>query len=270
MGDYADLPRSGPTSASGCGATPSTAPATSSATRSSSTPSPTRPSSCPTSWSTRRSRSCTTSSGRRSPARASSEPAYLKATGQTEADLHTEFRPRAEQRIKVLLVLSEDRRRRGHRRPRRRGRGPGRARPRSATRATRRPSRYFESRARPQLHPQHAAPDARRSRRSSTAGSPPTRTIPPLPHLEDDAPSGVDGPRGRGRRIDRRHRPGRRSRASTAAARTTATRPPPKPDHHHPGGHSADRAPRHAADARPSAGETPDARPDGHRIHQPR
>jgi trigger factor len=35
------------------------------------------------------------------------EPAYLKATGQSEADLHTEFRPRAEQRTRVLLVLSK-------------------------------------------------------------------------------------------------------------------------------------------------------------------
>ncbi|MCJ7709758.1 MAG: trigger factor [Chloroflexi bacterium] len=34
------------------------------------------------------------------------EPAYLKATGQEETDLHAEFRPRAEQRTKVLLVLS--------------------------------------------------------------------------------------------------------------------------------------------------------------------
>jgi trigger factor len=34
------------------------------------------------------------------------EEAYLKATGQTEAELHTEFRPRAEHRTKVLLVLS--------------------------------------------------------------------------------------------------------------------------------------------------------------------
>jgi len=34
------------------------------------------------------------------------EPAYLKATGQSDADLHAEFRPRAEQRTKVLLVLS--------------------------------------------------------------------------------------------------------------------------------------------------------------------
>ena len=35
------------------------------------------------------------------------EPAYLKATGQSEADLHAEFRPRAEQRTKTLLVLSK-------------------------------------------------------------------------------------------------------------------------------------------------------------------
>ncbi len=34
------------------------------------------------------------------------EPAYLKATSQEEADLHAEFRPRAEQRTRVLLVLS--------------------------------------------------------------------------------------------------------------------------------------------------------------------
>ncbi|MHB8890728.1 MAG: trigger factor [Candidatus Limnocylindrales bacterium] len=34
------------------------------------------------------------------------EPAYLTATGQSEADLHAEFQPRAEQRTKVLLVLS--------------------------------------------------------------------------------------------------------------------------------------------------------------------
>lgn len=35
------------------------------------------------------------------------EAAYLKATNQAEADLHTEFRPRAEHRTKVLLVLSK-------------------------------------------------------------------------------------------------------------------------------------------------------------------
>jgi trigger factor len=35
------------------------------------------------------------------------EAAYLKATEKSEADLHAEFRPRAEQRTKVLLVLSK-------------------------------------------------------------------------------------------------------------------------------------------------------------------
>jgi len=35
------------------------------------------------------------------------EAAYLKATEQTEADLHKEFRPRAEERVKTLLVLSK-------------------------------------------------------------------------------------------------------------------------------------------------------------------
>ena len=35
------------------------------------------------------------------------EEAYLKATEKTEADLHAEFRPRAEKRVKVLLVLSK-------------------------------------------------------------------------------------------------------------------------------------------------------------------
>ena len=35
------------------------------------------------------------------------EEAYLKAVGQTETDLHTEFRPRAESRVKTLLVLSK-------------------------------------------------------------------------------------------------------------------------------------------------------------------
>ena len=34
------------------------------------------------------------------------EAAYLKATSQSEQDLHAEFRPRAEHRTKVLLVLS--------------------------------------------------------------------------------------------------------------------------------------------------------------------
>ena len=36
-----------------------------------------------------------------------SEAAYLKATEKTEADLHGDFRPRAEERVKTLLVLSK-------------------------------------------------------------------------------------------------------------------------------------------------------------------
>jgi FKBP-type peptidyl-prolyl cis-trans isomerase (trigger factor) len=35
------------------------------------------------------------------------EASYLKATEKTEADLHADFRPRAEKRVKVLLVLSK-------------------------------------------------------------------------------------------------------------------------------------------------------------------
>jgi len=35
------------------------------------------------------------------------EESYLKATEKTEADLHADFRPRAEKRVKVLLVLSK-------------------------------------------------------------------------------------------------------------------------------------------------------------------
>jgi trigger factor len=35
------------------------------------------------------------------------EDAYLKVTEKTEKDLHDEFRPRAEQRVKVLLVLTK-------------------------------------------------------------------------------------------------------------------------------------------------------------------
>jgi trigger factor len=35
------------------------------------------------------------------------EDAYLKVVGKTEADLHAEFRPNAEKRVRVLLVLSK-------------------------------------------------------------------------------------------------------------------------------------------------------------------
>ncbi len=35
------------------------------------------------------------------------EATYLKVTEKTDADLHAEYRPRAEKRVKVLLVLSK-------------------------------------------------------------------------------------------------------------------------------------------------------------------
>ena len=35
------------------------------------------------------------------------EEAYLKVTGKTDADIHTDFRPDAERRVKVLLILSK-------------------------------------------------------------------------------------------------------------------------------------------------------------------
>jgi trigger factor len=35
------------------------------------------------------------------------EASYLKVTGKTESDLHTDFKPRAEKRVKVLLVLTK-------------------------------------------------------------------------------------------------------------------------------------------------------------------
>ncbi len=100
----------------------------------------------------------------------------------------------------------EDRRGRGDRRPRRGHRGPGRARA-GALPGTRRPSRYFESERgrnfiRSTLRRTRVGRDARRP----LAAAHPEH--PALPHLEDDAPSGVDGARGRGGRLDRRHRPG--------------------------------------------------------------
>ena len=200
------------------------------------------------------------------------EPAYLKATGQTEADLHTEFRPRAEQRIKVLLVLSKIAEAEGIDVPDAEVEAQVEL-ARAALPGDQKTVALLRVRARPQLHPQHAAPARRSSRRSSTAGSPPIPTIPPLPHLEDDAPSGARGARGRGRRLDRRHRPGRSDPGRDHHGRPRHDRDhgePPKPDHQPAtAGSTAARAspPRRC---RPSAGETPDARPDGHRIHQPR
>ena len=135
-----------------------------------------------------------------------SEPAYLKATEKTEADLHTEFRPRAEQRVKVLLVLSKIADIEGIEVPDAEVEAAGRARPRALPgdaktiayfesergrnfiRSTQRRSRTVETLVDRWLaaHPDHPAAAAPRGRRAVRRR----------------------GPRGRGRRIDRRHRPG--------------------------------------------------------------
>ena len=121
-----------------------------------------------------------------------SEPAYLKATEKTEAELHTEFRPRAEQRVRVLLVLSKIAETEGIDVPdadvegqvqlaRERYQGDAKTiayfeseRGRNFIRSTLRRTRTVETLVDRWLtaHPEH----------------------PPLPHLEDDAPSAVDAP----------------------------------------------------------------------------
>jgi trigger factor len=119
------------------------------------------------------------------------EPAYLKATGKTEKDLHDEFRPGAEQRTKVLLVLSKIADVEGFtvsdaeveeqvEMARARYQDPKTVRyfeserGRSFIRSTLRRTQLVESLVNRWLaaHPEHPA----------------------LPHLEDDVPSGIDTP----------------------------------------------------------------------------
>ena len=63
-----------------------------------------------------------------------SEEAYLKAVDKTDADLHAEFRPGAEKRVRTLLVLSTVADAEGVDRPRRRRGSGGRPRPRALPR----------------------------------------------------------------------------------------------------------------------------------------
>jgi trigger factor len=118
------------------------------------------------------------------------EASYLKVTGKSEADLHTDFRPRAEKRVKVLLVLSKvaedegvdvsDRDVEAEIRQARQRYGNDRKtiayfeseRGRSFIRSTLRRSRLVEKLVDEWLaaHPEH----------------------PPLPHLEDDEPVALE------------------------------------------------------------------------------
>ncbi len=118
------------------------------------------------------------------------EEAYLKVVGKTEADLHADFHPNAEKRVRVLLVLSKVAEAEGVvisdadveaevRRARERYAADKKtvayfesARGRSFIRSSLRRSRVVEQLVNTWLlaHPEHPA----------------------LPHLEDDLPSGID------------------------------------------------------------------------------
>ena len=187
------------------------APATSSPTRSSSTPRPTPPSSCRTSWSTRKSRSCTTSCAPRWPARGSTRRSYLKVIDKTEEELHAEFRPDAEKRVKTLLVLTEIAKAKGVEVA-----GARRSRPRSTAPAPATPSnpnliRYFES----ERGRNYIRSTLRRSRTVEQlidewlAAHP---EAPRLVHLED----GDSGPRRESQRRGLRVRRSDRSRRASA------------------------------------------------------
>jgi trigger factor len=119
------------------------------------------------------------------------EPAYLKATGQSEQDLHAEFRPRAEHRTKVLLTLTKVADEEGITVPDAEVEEQvelARARYQDA-----KTIRYFES----ERGRNFIRSTLRRTRLVETlvdrwlAAHP---EHPPLPHLEDDAPSALDNP----------------------------------------------------------------------------
>jgi trigger factor len=119
------------------------------------------------------------------------EDAYLKATEKTEEALHAEFRPRAEHRTKVLLVLSKIAEAEGIEVPDADVEAEiDRARERYQDPKT---IRYFES----ERGRSFIRSSLRRTRVVETlvdrwlAAHP---DHPALPHLEDDAPSAVDAP----------------------------------------------------------------------------
>ena len=176
------------------------------------------------------------------------EEAYLKVMDKTEADLHAEFRPSAEKRVKTLLVLSKVADAEGvdvARRRRSTPRSPAAASATPATRscwATSSPSAAAASSA-------ARSAGVASSRRSSTAGSP---TIPSTRRCRTSRmprrpPSTARGPK-----------PTPRSTPPIPAPSSPTSRRPP-----------ADR-PSTRSEPEPAHGETQDARPHGHRVLQPR
>ena len=165
--------RSAPTSRRASSATPSTGPATGSPTGSSTTPSPTRPWSCPTILVDQEVEVMHDEFRRTLARQGITEEAYLKAVDKTEADLHAEFRPGAEKRVRTLLVLSKVADDGGGHGPRRRGRG--RDRPRSRALPGRAAAAgVLRLGPRSELHPQHAPPQpGRRAAHRRVAGRAP-------------------------------------------------------------------------------------------------
>ena len=151
------------------------------------------------------------------------EEAYLKVVEKTDADLHTEFRPNAEKRVRVLLVLSKI------------AESEGvvisdadveaevaRARERYAR--DKKTDRLLRIGPRPELHPEHAPPQPRRRAARRRVADRPSR--PPGPAASRGRRPGRRAlERGRGERRHRRHRPGfgPRVRRHTGSGRLTIT-----------------------------------------------
>ena len=103
------------------------------------------------------------------------EEAYLKVTDKTDADLHAEFRPGAEKRVKVLLVLSKVAEAEGVEVPEADIEAEVAARPRPL-RERPEARRLLRVGARPELHPQHAPAQPGRREARSTGGWRPIRS----------------------------------------------------------------------------------------------
>ena len=120
------------------------------------------------------------------------EEAYLKVVDKTEADLHAEFRPGAEKRVKTLLVLSKVADAEGLEVPDADDRRRGRARTRRATPTTR-SSSATSTRSAVAASSAARSAAAASSRRSSTAGWPPIPTIRRCRTSRTPPPSAIEG-----------------------------------------------------------------------------
>ena len=152
------------------------------------------------------------------------EEAYLKALDKTDADLHAEFRPGAEKRVRTLLVLSKVADAEGVDGPRRGGRCRGRPRPRAlrrttpACRSTSTPSAAGRTSA-----ARSAA--AASSRVSSTSGWPTIPTTRRCRTSRTRPASAVEGEQAAANAADRRDGPGLHPRRCPGRRRLTRAIP---------------------------------------------